>query len=67
MSDARPAGDGVSSRTWWTTMVYVAAAAMLLRFYALPLKPLHHDEGVNTLLLVNLVRPPHVYQYDPIN
>jgi uncharacterized protein (TIGR03663 family) len=48
-------------------MVYVAAAAMLLRFYALPLKPLHHDEGVNTLLLVNLVRPPHVYQYDPIN
>ncbi len=40
---------------------------MVLRFYDLPLKPLHHDEGVNTLLLTNLVRPPHDYRYDPAN
>ena len=25
-------------------MIYIAAVAMLLRFYNLPLKPLHHDE-----------------------
>ena len=40
---------------------------MLLRFYNLPLKPLHHDEGVNTLLLSGLVNPPHTYAYDPAN
>ena len=40
---------------------------MLLRFYDLPLKPLHHDEGVNTLFLTSLVKPPHVYRYDPAN
>jgi uncharacterized protein (TIGR03663 family) len=40
---------------------------MFLRFYELPLKPMHHDEGVNALLLTNLVRPPHVYRYDPAN
>jgi len=40
---------------------------MFLRFYDLPLKPLHHDEGVNTLFLTDLVRPPHTYRYDPGN
>ena len=54
-------------RTWWTAVMYIAAAAMLLRFYNLPLKPLHHDEGVNGLFLAALVRPPHVYRYDPAN
>ena len=48
-------------------MIYIAAVAMLLRFYYLPLKPLHHDEGVNTLLLSGLVNPPHTYAYDPAN
>ena len=48
-------------------MIYIAAVAMLLRFYNLPLKPLHHDEGVNTLLLSGLVNPPHTYAYDPAN
>jgi uncharacterized protein (TIGR03663 family) len=58
---------GVSPRTWWTAILYIAAVAILLRFYDLPLKPLHHDEGVNTHFLINLVRPPHEYQYDPAN
>ncbi len=40
---------------------------MFLRFYDLPVKPLHHDEGVNTLLLTKLVQDPHVYRYDPAN
>jgi uncharacterized protein (TIGR03663 family) len=66
------AGDGsstppLSRRTLWTAVLYVAVVAMLLRFYALPLKPLHHDEGVNALFLTTLVRPPHTYEYDPAN
>ena len=63
-SSSRPA---ISARAWWTIGVYIATAAMVLRFYDLPLKPLHHDEGVNTLLLSGLVRPPHDYRYDPAN
>jgi uncharacterized protein (TIGR03663 family) len=57
----------VSRRTWWTAILYIAAAALFFRFYELPLKPLHHDEGVNTHFLIQLVRPPHSYRYDPAN
>jgi uncharacterized protein (TIGR03663 family) len=57
----------VSSRAWWTTILYIAAVAMFLRFYELPLRPMHHDEGVNALILSDLVRPPHIYRYDPAN
>jgi len=56
-----------SDRAWWTSIVYIATVAMFLRFFDLPLKPLHHDEGVNALLLTALVRSPHSYQYDPAN
>jgi uncharacterized protein (TIGR03663 family) len=59
--------DELRSRAWWTAIVYLAAAAIVLRFYDLDLKPLHHDEGVNTLFLTRLVEPPHSYQYDPAN
>ncbi len=64
-----PAGApaAVSSRAWWTAVVYIAAAALFLRFYDLPLKPLHHDEGVNTLFLTALAEPPHAFRYDPAN
>lgn len=55
------------SRAWWAALAYIAAVALFLRFYDLPLKPLHHDEGVNTLFLTTLVRPPHAYRYDPAN
>ena len=57
----------VSRRTWWTAILYIAAAALFFRFYELPLKPLHHDEGVNTHFLIQLVRAPHSYRYDPAN
>ena len=40
------------------------ASAAILR---LDLKPFHHDEGVNGWFLLNLVRPPHRYRYDPAN
>jgi len=59
--------ESVSTRTWWTAILYVAAVALFLRFYELPLKPLHHDEGVNALFLTSLVQPPHAYRYDPAN
>jgi uncharacterized protein (TIGR03663 family) len=57
----------LSPRAWWTAVLYITAAAIFLRFYDLPLKPLHHDEAVNTLFLTSLVRPPHPYKYDPSN
>jgi len=64
---AHSAPSAMSSTAWMHALLYIAAVAMLLRFYALPLKPLHHDEGVNALFLVKLVEPPHVYKYDPAN
>ena len=54
-------------RRWWSSLTYIAALALFLRFYDLPLKPLHHDEGVNTLFVSSLVRPPHTFTYDPGN
>jgi uncharacterized protein (TIGR03663 family) len=46
--------------------VTVLVAATWLRLYALALKPLHHDEGVNGLFLLRLFREG-VYRYDPAN
>jgi uncharacterized protein (TIGR03663 family) len=67
LGDTEGRSQSWTARHWWTVVMYIAAVAMLLRFYNLPLKPLHHDEGVNTLLLTALVRPPHDYRYDPSN
>jgi uncharacterized protein (TIGR03663 family) len=41
-------------------------AAAALRFYDLPLTPLHHDEGVNGNFLAAMFRGG-VYHYDPAN
>jgi predicted membrane-bound mannosyltransferase len=41
-------------------------AAASLRLYALNMKPMHHDEGVNGFFLTNLMRQG-VYHYDPSN
>ena len=41
-------------------------AAIVLRFYLLEIKPLHHDEGVNSHFLLNLDRAGK-YAYDPTN
>jgi uncharacterized protein (TIGR03663 family) len=62
-----PASVPQPDRAWWTAIIYIAAAALLLRLYDLPLKPLHHDEAVNTVFLTKLVNPPHLYRYDPSN
>lgn len=41
-------------------------AAGRVRFEQIALKPLHHDEGVNSYFLLNLARDGR-YQYDPTN
>lgn len=64
----RPARPFDMSRdAWLASCLAIVAVAILLRFIAIDLKPLHHDEGVNGFFLTGLVRAPHVYRYDPTN
>jgi uncharacterized protein (TIGR03663 family) len=51
---------------WWWGSLAILTAAALLRLIYLTQKPLHHDEGVNGLFLVNLFRTGY-YHYDPSN
>src|SRR5215510_15916555 len=53
-------------RWWWWTSLIILLVAAALRLYALELKPMHHDEGVNGFFLTNLVRSG-IYKYDPSN
>ena len=56
----------IRERTWLIACIAIFVFAMATRFYALELKPLHHDEGVNGFFLTNLVRNG-IYRYDPTN
>ena len=56
----------ISERAWLVASIAILLVATALRFYALDLKPMHHDEGVNGFFLTNLVRQG-VYKYDPTN
>ncbi|HKQ51063.1 MAG TPA: flippase activity-associated protein Agl23 [Pyrinomonadaceae bacterium] len=56
----------ISPRIWWAAALLVMAAAAFVRLYALGLKPMHHDEGVNGFFLTTLYREG-VYHYDPAN
>ena len=52
------------------TILFLVAfcLGLFLRFYALELKPLHHDEGVNSWFLLNLKADfPTGWKYDPEN
>ncbi len=51
---------------WLVGCVIVTAIAVFWRFWQLDLKPLHHDEGVNSFFLTTLFREG-VYKYDPAN
>ncbi|MDT5158350.1 MAG: hypothetical protein QOH51_2707 [Acidobacteriota bacterium] len=68
-SDARrvAVGEEIPERAWLIASIIILMLATALRVYALELKPLHHDEGVNGFFLTNLLRPPHHYSYDPAN
>ncbi len=57
---------GASRDIWWWGSLAILLAASLLRLVFLTQKPLHHDEGVNGLFLVNLFRTGY-YHYDPSN
>lgn len=52
--------------SWRYGVGIVLAAAAALRFFALTLKPFHHDEGVNGFFLTGLFRNG-IYKYDPTN
>ena len=56
---------GITPFIWSLCGIAIVSVAVLLRLYALDLKPLHHDEGVNGLFMTQLVRPPYTYRYDP--
>lgn len=56
----------ISERAWLYTSGAILLLAFALRVYALELKPLHHDEGVNGFFLTNLLRQGR-YAYDPEN
>ena len=51
---------------WLLNCSLITAVAAFLRFFALSLKPFHHDEGVNGFFLTTLFRDG-VYKYDPAN
>ena len=51
---------------WFVGCLAVTAIAAFWRFWQLELKPLHHDEGVNSFFLTTLFREG-IYKYDPAN
>ncbi|HJS52472.1 MAG TPA: glycosyltransferase family 39 protein [Pyrinomonadaceae bacterium] len=51
---------------WFLSCAAITALAIFLRFFALEIKPLHHDEGVNGHFLTALFQEG-VYRYDPGN
>jgi uncharacterized protein (TIGR03663 family) len=53
-------------RAWLYASAAILLVAFVLRVYALDMKPLHHDEGVNGFFLTNLLRQGR-YTYDPEN
>jgi len=66
----QPAEDDDLSTTKATisVLLFIAAiiVALFLRFYLIGLKPLHHDEGVNSYFLLNLAHKGE-YVYKPDN
>ena len=58
--------DDLPERWWLYASAAVLLVAFALRVYALDVKPLHHDEGVNGFFLTNLLRQGR-YVYDPAN
>src|SRR5918911_1731394 len=54
------------SLAWAIAAASLLIVAALVRFYALELRPLHHDEGVNAYFLMQFVKEGQ-YRYDPAN
>jgi uncharacterized protein (TIGR03663 family) len=62
----KPAAPAGEFRRWYWLSGGILTGAAVLRLFALTLKPLHHDEGVNGQFLTNLFRTGY-YHYDPAN
>ena len=58
--------EGLSRRAWWIASFLIIGVALLLRAWAIELRPMHHDEGVNGHFLLALLRTGK-YSYDPSN
>jgi predicted membrane-bound mannosyltransferase len=54
------------ARSWWSAAVSMLSIGAMLRIFRLGLKPLHADEGVNGLFLLDLFREG-IYRYNPAN
>lgn len=63
---APPPAREIPARVWLVASLAILAVAAFLRLYALELKPMHHDEGVNGFFLTTLLRQG-AYKYDPNN
>src|SRR6185436_15636948 len=59
-------GSRTTDWTWLLACAAISGLASFLRFFALEMRPLHHDEGVNGHFLTSLFREG-VYKYDPAN
>jgi len=56
----------LQNQYWGLAVCAIIGLAALLRVASLPSKPLHHDEGINGMFMMNLFRNG-VYRYDPAN
>jgi uncharacterized protein (TIGR03663 family) len=63
---SRIAYQALMDQYWGLAVGAIIALAAVLRVAFLSSKPLHHDEGVNGLFMMNLFRNG-VYRYDPAN
>src|ERR1700749_3479362 len=59
-------GQEIPERAWVIAVGCVIIAAAALRLFALGLKPMHHDEGVNGFFLMGLLRRV-AFHYNPEN
>jgi uncharacterized protein (TIGR03663 family) len=59
-------GQEIPEQVWFVAAGCVLIAAAALRLFALGLKPMHHDEGVNGFFLMNLMRQG-IFHYNPEN
>ena len=69
MPDHEHAAAGGAKKAYIVSALVFALAvvvAAFLRFYLIGVKPLHHDEGVNSYFLLDLYRRGH-YVYNPDN
>ncbi len=54
-----PIASQISSLVRSLLGVVIVSAAVILRLYALETKPFHHDEGVNGMFILGLLKPPY--------